>query len=122
MRLILSFLIFAVFGLVQQDCHKDKMTASKTETTQQQRADANTTAVNVATAPSATPFPEEAPRISLEEAKKDFDKGAAIFVDTRAESAFQTEHIKGAINIPAEAFQTRYAEVPKDKKIIAYCS
>jgi predicted sulfurtransferase len=66
--------------------------------------------------------PEEAPRISLEDAKKDFDAGKAIFVDTRAEVQYKAEHIKGAINIPAEAFQTRYTEVPKDKKIIAYCS
>jgi predicted sulfurtransferase len=72
--------------------------------------------------PVVTATPEEAPRISLEDAKKDFDAGKAIFVDTRAEVQYKAEHIKGAINIPAEAFQTRYAEVPKDKKIIAYCS
>jgi predicted sulfurtransferase len=62
------------------------------------------------------------PRISLADAKKAFDDGNAIFVDTRAEVQFNQEHVKGAINIPAEAFQTRYAEVPKDKKIITYCS
>ncbi len=36
--------------------------------------------------------------------------------------AWKDAGIKGAINIPAEGFATRYAEVPKDKKIIAYCS
>ncbi|HEY8562364.1 MAG TPA: rhodanese-like domain-containing protein [Pyrinomonadaceae bacterium] len=61
-------------------------------------------------------------RISLADAKKAFDEGSAVFVDTRAEVQYKQEHIKGAINIPAEAFQTRYAEVPKDKKIITYCS
>ena len=63
-----------------------------------------------------------APRISLADAKKAFDEGNVIFVDTRAEVAYKQEHVKGSINIPAEAFQTRYAEVPKDKKIITYCS
>ncbi len=62
------------------------------------------------------------PRITLEEAKKDFDAGNAIFVDTRAESAFKTEHIKGALNIPMESFNARYKEIPEGKKIIAYCS
>ena len=70
----------------------------------------------------ATAQKDDAPRISLDDAKKDFDAGKAIFVDTRAEVQYKQEHIKGAINIPAEAFQTRYTEVPKDKKIIAYCS
>jgi 3-mercaptopyruvate sulfurtransferase SseA len=62
------------------------------------------------------------PRISLADAKKAFDEGNVIFVDTRAEVSYKAEHVKGALNIPAEAFQTRYTEVPKDKKIITYCS
>lgn len=65
---------------------------------------------------------DDAPRISLADAKKDFDAGTAIFVDTRAETAFKGEHIKGAINVPAEAAETRYKEIPTGKKIIAYCS
>lgn len=65
---------------------------------------------------------DNAPRISLEDAKKDFDNGAAIFVDTRAESQYKQEHIKGAINVPMEAVEMRYKEIPTDKKIIAYCS
>lgn len=65
---------------------------------------------------------DEAPRISLDDAKKDFDAGNVIFVDTRAEVQYKQEHIKGAINVPAEAMETRYKEIPTDKKIIAYCS
>jgi len=65
---------------------------------------------------------DDAPRITLADAKKDFDAGNAIFVDTRAEVQYKQEHIKGAINIPAEVAATRYNEIPKGKKIIAYCS
>ena len=65
---------------------------------------------------------DDAPRISLEDAKKAFDAGKVLFIDTRGEAQYKQEHIKGAINIPEDAFQTRYTEVPKDKKIIAYCS
>lgn len=65
---------------------------------------------------------QEAPRISLEDAKKAFDEGNAVFVDTRYADAYKMEHVKGAINIPANEFDTRYSEVPKGKKIIAYCS
>ncbi len=65
---------------------------------------------------------DEAPRISLADAKKDFDAGNAVFVDTRAESAYKNEHIKGSLNLPMEAVEARYKEIPTDKKIIAYCS
>lgn len=65
---------------------------------------------------------DDVPRISLADAKKDFDAGSAIFVDSRPESSYKQEHIKGAINISLEAFETRYKEIPAGKKIIAYCS
>ena len=65
---------------------------------------------------------DETPRITLADAKKEFDADAAIFIDTRSAAQFQAEHIKGAINIPTSEFAARYKEVPKDKKIIAYCS
>jgi predicted sulfurtransferase len=63
-----------------------------------------------------------APRITLAEAKKDFDAGNVVFVDTRAAATYNQEHIKGAINIPVEAVEARYREIPTGKKIIAYCS
>ena len=65
---------------------------------------------------------DDAPRISLADAKKDFDAGSAIFVDTRDEAAYKSEHIKGSINISMNAVEAKYTELPKDKKIIAYCS
>ncbi len=65
---------------------------------------------------------DEAPRISLADAKKDFDAGNAIFIDARAATAFKTEHVKGAVNLPAEVFEAKYKEIPSGKKIIAYCS
>ena len=63
-----------------------------------------------------------AARITIAGAKKLFDSGSAVFVDTRGESQFNAERIKGAINIPAETAATRWKEIPTDKKIIAYCS
>ena len=89
---------------------------------------AETANANPAGAPQASPTAKnedplaKVPRISLADAKKAFDEGDVVFVDTRAEVQYREEHIKGSINIPAEAFETRYAEVPKNKKIITYCS
>jgi len=119
MRFILSFMVFTVFGFAQQSCQKGTRTATKTETAKTNSPAAAANAANNTAQPAPA---DDAARISLEEAKKAFDAGDAVFVDTRAASAYQGEHIKGAINIPAGEFETRYKEVPKDKKIIAYCS
>lgn len=65
---------------------------------------------------------ENAPRINLADAKKAFDEGKAIFVDTRFADAFKLEHVKGAINLPSNEFETGYSKIPKGKIVIAYCS
>lgn len=122
MRFILSFLLFAVFGFAQQSCNKESATAANKPEIAKTNTNSGAATATSPTAAETAAVPEEAPRISLEDAKKSFDAGDVVFVDTRAEVAYKTEHIKGALNIPAEAFQTRYTEVPKNKKIIAYCS
>lgn len=65
---------------------------------------------------------DEAPRITLAEAKKDFDTKSAVFVDTHTQEQFDMEHIPGAINIQANLIKFEMNKVPKGKKIIAYCS
>ena len=70
-----------------------------------------------------TPIPnEEVPRISLADAKKAFDDGTGFFVDARAEPAYKDEHVKGAINITGDKLDERLKDLPKNKKIIVYCS
>ncbi len=63
----------------------------------------------------------DAPRISLADAKKAFDDGAVI-VDVRDVNAYKQEHIKGALNIPLSDVAANMDKLPKDKKIIVYCS
>lgn len=94
---------------------------------QQNAPQTNTEKANINTAkqPEKTETPKksnESPRITLADAKKDFDAGNAVFLDTRRESDFEMEHIKGAINFPPDKFEEKYKEIPKGKKIIAYCS
>ncbi len=105
MQFLLTLAVSLVFAFSLLQCDKTGKDIAKADTN----------------SPAATTM-DEAPRISLDDAKKDFDAGNALFIDTRAEAAYKDEHIKGAINIPAGEFETRSGEVPKDKKIIAYCS
>lgn len=65
---------------------------------------------------------DDAPRITLAEAKKDFDNKSAVFVDTHAKEQFDLEHIPGAINVQANTIKQNINKIPKGKKIIAYCS
>ena len=65
---------------------------------------------------------DTAPRISLADAKKDFDAGTAVFIDTHSPDQYAQRHIKGSINIPANQLDAYFNKIPKGKKIIAYCS
>jgi predicted sulfurtransferase len=65
---------------------------------------------------------DDAPRISLADAKKDFDDGAAVIIDVRNEEAYNQEHIRGAINLAKGINDEQLNKIPKGKKIIAYCS
>ena len=71
----------------------------------------------------AEPHPEDdAPRISLADAKKDFDEKAAVFIDTHPANQYELEHIPGAINILPNEIKQNLDKVPRGKKIIVYCS
>ena len=116
MQIFSTFAFVFVFAFSMLQCDSAKVRKSETG------KNTATTAQNSSTATAANTPDDGAPRITLEEAKKDFDAGNALFIDTRAEVSYKLEHIKGAINIPVEGFEARVAEVPKDKKVIAYCS
>ncbi len=64
----------------------------------------------------------EVPRITIEDAKKDFDSNSALFVDARSPDVYKQEHIKGAINVSYGAPDSEVEKIPKGKKIIVYCT
>ncbi|MGI8467668.1 MAG: rhodanese-like domain-containing protein [Pyrinomonadaceae bacterium] len=86
----------------------------------------NTTKNTVAAATNSTvqtQTPDDgAPRITLADAKADYDAGRAIIVDARPADSYKVEHIKGAINVPLGDFEANYKTIPTNKKIIVYCS
>jgi 3-mercaptopyruvate sulfurtransferase SseA len=81
-------------------------------------------AANPAAAPTPPAHDEghDAPRISLADAKKDYDAASAIIVDVRDATAYKQEHIKGALHIPMADVAANEDKLPKNKKIIVYCS
>jgi rhodanese-related sulfurtransferase len=49
--------------------------------------------------------------VFLSEARRLFEAGAYVFVDTRDEAAFLHEHIEGALSLPASDFAALYPEL-----------
>jgi 3-mercaptopyruvate sulfurtransferase SseA len=117
MRFILNTLLVAAFAVAGFTACQNASTTS-----QNSAKPAATQPKNAAPKTDEHGHTDDAPRISLADAKKDFDAGNVVFVDTRAEIAYKQEHIKGSLNVPMEAVETRYKEIPTNKKIIAYCS
>lgn len=132
MRFILSFILMSAFSFAMQTCHKattstttnttSKTDVAKTDVAKSDVAKTNTTPAAAATKPDEHANQDDAPRITLADAKADFDSGRAIFVDTRPADAYKLEHVKGAINIPLADVDSRYKEISGGRKIIAYCS
>lgn len=116
MRFILSFFLISTFGFALQTCEKSNSKAAKTDKTEKT---ATNTVANSTTPASAE---DDAPRISLADAKKAYDDGTAIIVDARGADSYKLEHIKNSINVPLAEFETTYKTIPTDKKIIVYCS
>lgn len=120
MKFILSFALISTFGFALQTCEKSSSKAVQTDKTA-----TNTVAVNTTgntSAPAAPHQEDDAPRISLADAKKAYDDGTAVIVDSRSADGYKVEHIKNSINVPLAEFETTYKTIPTDKKIIVYCS
>lgn len=93
-------------------------------------------AANTAGAPNAAAKPADpsdhtghghdtndgAVRVSPAEAKAAVDAGKAVIIDTRPATAYETERIKGSINVSLEQFDAMFPNFPADKQLIFYCS
>ena len=81
------------------------------------------TASNPAAQGQQPPNPAaDATRITVAELKQKLDAGQAVIYDTRAKTAYDQEHIKGALSMPSGEVAERTGELPKDKLIVFYCT
>lgn len=61
---------------------------------------------------------DEVPRSDLQ---KQLADGRAVLIDVRPANEFAHGHIRGAISLPLDELDDRLGEMPRDKRIIAYC-
>jgi len=60
----------------------------------------------------------EVPREDVERLLK---RGKAVLVDVRPAMEFAHGHVAGAISIPIDELESRVEELPRNKRIVAYC-
>ena len=91
-------------------------------------ASCNSSEALISQAPKGSPTPQQVPpgdtarRIKAAELHELWEKGDVVIIDTRAESAYKEEHIKGALSMPAGTVLSHLEELPKNKMIVAYCT
>ncbi|MBI1763389.1 MAG: rhodanese-like domain-containing protein [Acidobacteria bacterium] len=79
-------------------------------------------AAAAAAAPAQNPE-DSIPRVPVAEAKAAIDSGKAIIIDVRGPDAYKAAHVKGALEHGLSRLeQGDFKDLPKDKRIIAYCS
>lgn len=128
MRLFISLLAATVLAVVVLTACNSKDQTSATTGNASSSGAANSSSVAGSSPASQTPATAQpAPgdgvrRITTVEARSALDKGEAVIVDVRSDSAYKEGHIKGAKLMPSNDFLNRIGELPRDKMIITYCS
>lgn len=59
--------------------------------------------------------------ISQDELRKRLDDPSLVVVDVRPALEYESGHIRGARSIPIQELRSRLDELPKSRKIVAYC-
>ena len=59
--------------------------------------------------------------LGRDEVQRLLKRGDAVLVDVRPAAEFAYGHISGAISIPVEELEARLKELPRGKRIVAYC-
>ena len=61
-------------------------------------------------------------RVTVAELQKMWEDGSAVVYDTRAKTAYDAEHLRGALSMPYDEVLNRAGELPKDKTLVFYCT
>ncbi|HET9478316.1 MAG TPA: rhodanese-like domain-containing protein [Pyrinomonadaceae bacterium] len=71
---------------------------------------------------TATPYPDGARRVTIQELESLMKEGKAFVVDVRTQESYDAGHIPGAKLIPSADILNHLKELPRDKIIVTYCA
>ena len=110
MRLLTFSITALAFAVLLTACNLHSKSNSQT---QQANSNPNVT---------ASPYPDGARRVTIDELEAMMKSGNAFVVDVRTQESFDAGHIPGAKLIPSGEILNHLNELPKDKLIVTYCS
>lgn len=65
--------------------------------------------------------PDDTTAVDTDELLRRLESGDAVVLDVRPASEYAAGHLPGAVHIPLEELESRLAELPADREIVAYC-
>jgi len=65
---------------------------------------------------------DDIPRVSVQAAYQAMKNGEAVLVDTRSKTAFTSQHVSGAINLPVDQIESRLGKLDPDIWYLTYCT
>jgi rhodanese-related sulfurtransferase len=65
--------------------------------------------------------PDDSTAVDTDELLRRLDSGEAVVLDVRPGSEYAAGHLPGAVHIPLDELESRLAELPADREIVAYC-
>jgi rhodanese-related sulfurtransferase len=65
--------------------------------------------------------PERRDPVPRDEIRALIERGAAIVIDVRPSEEYAHGHLPGAVSIPLDELPHRLIELPRGKRIVAYC-
>lgn len=80
------------------------------------------TANKTAPTPANVVHQAEVPRVTTTELDELMKQGKVVVVDVRTQDMYDKGHIRGAKLIPVNQIGERGKELPRDKRIVTYCS
>lgn len=111
--------LIAAVAIAAAGCSKSGVGANLAGAAVKSTPPANSAAPKIPTPQNSE---DNAPRITVEEARKMVADGKAIIIDVRGTDAYKLAHIKGALDISLNRLEAGdFKELPKDKRVIAYC-
>lgn len=63
----------------------------------------------------------EGESVSREQLAADLENGSVVLLDVRPTEEFEAGHIPGALCVPPDELDARTAELPRGRRIVAYC-
>lgn len=122
MRFLVFLMITALSAsAVVTGCNQTATSSNQASAPATNAANPSKPAANAGQSTTTASQPQaEVERISVQNAKSEVDSGKAVIIDVRGTEAYNQKHIKGSIDMKDVA--ANYEKLPKDKKLIFYCS